>query len=136
MERRTVLIGGGALAFSTLIGAAVGGAAYDRAGFFAAILRRLLTDAIVTDEEVEQFTEVYWPLMRSRYGSRAALMRVLHAADRMLIPGELKSSEQLERDVLTAFLIGSNFFQLKDPRNEPVDFVGISAACANPFRRD
>jgi hypothetical protein len=118
-----------------LAGGALGVAMIDRNGFFAAVLRRCLPDAIVPDSEIVEFAEAYWPLMEKRYGSRAALMQALHAADRLLIPGETHSIEPLERDIITNFLIGSNFFDLKDPKTEPIDFTGLSIACANPFRR-
>jgi len=107
----------------------------DRNGFFAAVLRRYLPNAVVPDSELVEFIQSYWPLMEKRYGSRAALMRTLNAVDRLLIPGELESTELLERDILTNFLIGSNFFNLKDPKTESIDFTGLSIACANPFRR-
>ena len=39
------------------------------------------------------------------------------------------------RHLLTHFLIGSNFFEVKDPRAQPIVYVGRppNAACGNPF---
>jgi hypothetical protein len=135
MKRRTVLLGGGALIVSAFAGGTLGVAMLDRNGFLAAVLRRYLPDAVVPESELVEFAQSYWPLMEKQYSSRVALMRALNAADRLLIPGELDSTELLERDILTNFLIGSNFFNLKDPKTEPIDFTGLSIACSNPFRR-
>lgn len=135
MKRRTVLIGAGALGAVALTAGVLETAVLDRTGFFAAILRRWLPDAIVPDAEIAEFAAAYWPLMEKRYGSRVALRRLLHTADRLLVSGEMPSTEALERDIVTQFLIGSDFFALKDPKSEPIDFVEISAACTNPFRR-
>lgn len=41
--------------------------------------------------------------------------------------------ERLERQVLTQFLLGSNFFLLADPWTETVVHHGFAAACAQPF---
>jgi hypothetical protein len=135
VERRTLLIGVGALASVALTAGVVETAVLNRTGFFSAILRRCLPDAILLDAEVEEFAAAYWPLMERRFGKRIALTRLLHAADRLLVPGELHSTEALERDILTNFLIGSNFFALTDPKAEPIDFIDMPVACTNPFRR-
>jgi hypothetical protein len=39
------------------------------------------------------------------------------------------------RHLLTHFLLGSNFFQVKDPRAQPIVYVGRppGSACGNPF---
>jgi len=135
MNRRTVLFGAGALVVSTLAAGGVSIAMLDRTDFFASVLRRYLPDAIVPDVEIAEFADVYWPIMAKRYGSRAALMPSLETVDRLFIPGEMDEVEQMERDILTNFLIGSNFFGLKDPKTEPIDFTGLVVACSNPFQR-
>jgi len=41
--------------------------------------------------------------------------------------------EGLERNVLTEYLIGSNFFRVPDPRRETIVYSGLGLACRNPF---
>jgi hypothetical protein len=41
--------------------------------------------------------------------------------------------EQVERQLITRFLIGSNFFQLDDPRRARVVYASHPKACGNPF---
>ena len=39
----------------------------------------------------------------------------------------------LERHVLTEYLMGSNFFRVSDPRRERITYSGPAVACINPF---
>lgn len=41
--------------------------------------------------------------------------------------------EELERKVLTEYLIGSNFFRVPDPKREKIVYSGTIVACRNPF---
>lgn len=41
----------------------------------------------------------------------------------------------LERKVLTEYLLGSDFFRVRDPKREPVTYYGPALACSNPFAR-
>ena len=41
--------------------------------------------------------------------------------------------EGLERQVLTEYLIGSNFFRVPDPKREKIVYSGMIVACRNPF---
>jgi len=41
--------------------------------------------------------------------------------------------EGLERNVLTEYLIGSNFFRVPDPKREKIVYSGTVMACRNPF---
>jgi hypothetical protein len=43
--------------------------------------------------------------------------------------------EKLERQVLTHFLLGSNFFRVADPKRERIIYYGAAIACNNPFVR-
>ena len=43
--------------------------------------------------------------------------------------------EKLERQVLTQFLLGSNFFHVADPKRETITYSGSAIACNNPFVR-
>lgn len=41
--------------------------------------------------------------------------------------------ESPARHLLTQFLLGSNFFHVKDPKAQPIVYTGIGVACSNPF---
>ena len=43
------------------------------------------------------------------------------------------ASEHIERQVLTRYLVGSNFFRIPDPRRATIIYFGDSPACGNPF---
>ena len=43
------------------------------------------------------------------------------------------ASEHIERQVLTRYLLGSNFFSVPDPRRANITYFGDLPACGNPF---
>jgi hypothetical protein len=49
------------------------------------------------------------------------------------VPKVRDGLEKAERQVLTAYLLGSNFFRVSDPRQETIMYYGPAVACANPF---
>jgi hypothetical protein len=49
------------------------------------------------------------------------------------VPQVRDGLEKTERQVLTAYLLGSNFFRVNDPREETITYYGPAVACANPF---
>ncbi|HEX7114010.1 MAG TPA: hypothetical protein VF193_02665 [Steroidobacter sp.] len=51
------------------------------------------------------------------------------------VPKLRNGLETLERKVLTEYLLGSDFFRLRDPKREPVTWSGPALACSNPFAR-
>lgn len=52
----------------------------------------------------------------------------------MRVPKIRTGLEKLERQVLTEYLLGSNFFRVSEPRRETITYYGPAVACANPFR--
>ncbi len=50
-------------------------------------------------------------------------------------PAARERLEVLERGILSDFLLGSNFFWLKDPVTEVVTYSKGTRVCANPFAR-
>jgi hypothetical protein len=113
------------------IGVAVGGDGY---GFIAAVLRRNLPGVSLSDAEIGKFVEAYWPEFVAPPGRRdAALRRLAVLAHR--IGSGIVISEETERQILTEFLIGSNFFQLSDPKSTAIEFLGLARVCPNPFYR-
>lgn len=49
------------------------------------------------------------------------------------VPRARRGLEKLERRVLTEFLLGSNFFQVADPRRTTIIYHGLARVCPNPF---
>src|SRR5262245_7744815 len=94
------------------IGVAVGGDGY---GLIGAILRRNLPGVSLSDAEIGRFVEAYWPEFIAPPRRRDAVLRrwavLAHA-----IGSEIMISEETEREIVTEFLIGSNFFELSDPK--------------------
>jgi hypothetical protein len=67
------------------------------------------------------------------------LVRATIFADRFVpwLPAHVSKAraglEGVERQVLTEYLIGSNFFRVPDPKRETIVFRGAVIACRNPF---
>lgn len=100
-----------------------------------AVVRRNLPGVRLDEESLAGFCQTLseGPLfdsLRKRAGVTAAQTlpmmtgRVAYLADAL---------DRLERQVLTEFLLGSNFFQLADPRTESVVHHGFTVVCAQPF---
>lgn len=137
LDRRRFVIGscGVLLTGATAAGALGIAALGDKYGFFGSIVRRNLPGIPLDDAEIRQFVDAYWPGFLARYGpTKGAGRRVVVALDAML-PGETAMTEAIERDVLTQFLMGSNFFQLTDPSTDAIRFLDLASACSNPFAR-
>ena len=43
--------------------------------------------------------------------------------------------DEVEREIVTDFLMGSNFFRVADPAGEPIVYFGRPTVCPNPFAR-
>jgi hypothetical protein len=50
-----------------------------------------------------------------------------------IVPVLRQARERIERQVLTRYLIGSNFFRVPDPTRETIFYVGTTIGCGNPF---
>jgi hypothetical protein len=137
LNRRKLMIGG--LTLLTMGGVAactLGFAMFaNRYGVFGAILRRNLPDVQLPEAEIRKFVDAYLPEFLARRGRREAFLWRAATMIDDLAPWGAQITEEVERDVLTQFLIGSNFFQLSDPRSEVIEFFGLPSACPNPFYR-
>lgn len=51
------------------------------------------------------------------------------------VPKIRNGLEGIERQVLTEYLLGGNFFRVSDPKREAIVYYGHATACANPFVR-
>ena len=91
-----------------------------------------LPDIPEADGEIRKFVDAYWPRFIDRHGRRRARLLILAVRLDQATPDV---NEQIERDVITQFLIGSNFFQLADPGSETIEFSELPTSCPNPFYR-
>jgi len=133
LDRRALLLAGGATAAVAVV-APVGAllSVYDTHRFIDAILRRNLDDALLSEPEVRKFSDAFCSTFERRYSlkQRAAwLAEVLPQVD-------FAAVEFMERDVVTHFLLGSDFFRPGRRSDAPIEFLALSpAACPNPFMR-
>jgi hypothetical protein len=70
---------------------------------------------------------------------RPPLVKATIFADRFVpwLPAHITKARKglagVERHVLTEYLIGSNFFRVREPRHEVITYHGPVIACINPF---
>ena len=134
LTRRRIMVGAVGIVTAGVAGAvgvAVGGDGY---GFIGAILRRNLPGVSLSDAEIGKFVEAYWPEFIAPPSRRDAALRRL-AVLAHTTGFEIMISEETERQILTEFLIGSNFFQLSDPKSTVIEFRDLARVCPNPFYR-
>jgi hypothetical protein len=133
LDRRTLLFSGaGALAIAGAGATTVGVKAHDTRTLLGWILRRNLGDSLVTDSAVDAFAQAYGPTFQAHHGFKHA---VAWLAD-TVTPLDLGRIEAMERDVVTAFLLGSDFFLPDRRKTAPIQFLGLyDTTCGNPFKR-
>ncbi|MGE0118035.1 MAG: hypothetical protein AB7S71_02190 [Dongiaceae bacterium] len=134
VARRVLVLGGLATVTAAAVGGTVG-VAFLKHDFFASMLRRHLPGLALADGEIRKFVDAYWPRFIDRHGRRRARLLILTVRLDQVIPEEADVTEQIERDVITQFLIGSNFFQRADPGSETIAFSELPTICPNPFYR-
>ena len=136
LTRRRLLMGGaaaGALALG--VGVYAGTAtAFD---FYKAMLHAQLPGVNIPDAAIHAFAD---DASVGRNADFAPKLKMLAAGTRMLgfgaVAGAMRNNlgfEKFNREFLTDFLLGSNFFQLTDPKTEAVEYSGLPRACSNPF---
>jgi hypothetical protein len=131
--RRNLLVGA--------VGALVAGAIAwtplknHRASWIEQVVRDNLPGVNLDPESLQTF--VSYMLGHERL--QPALVRATILADRFVpwLPAHISKAreglEGLERQVLTEYLIGSNFFRIPDPKRGKIVFGGAVIACRNPF---
>jgi hypothetical protein len=136
-SRRNLLLGGAGVGVTTL---GVGGyaAAASEFDFFKAMLRAELPGVIISDESIRIFSQDAMSRRNDDFGPKlkaiSAMTRVLGFKAVADMLSDNHTFEKFHRDVLTKFLLGSNFFMLPDPTAEEVLYIGPPGACAaNPF---
>ena len=141
ITRRRLLVAGGATAAA---GAAAGAGLYFGALPFtvrhwaAEVVRRHLPGVPIDEDGLQRFARDV-SLDRDLVGSkhRQKLIASFHAmpSDTWRFAGARKLAEEMERRVLGAFLVSSDFFPDAEKRTEPVRYSGILTACSNLFAR-
>ncbi len=137
MNRRKLLLLGGAAGGLAVIGGG-GGAAFVVTDHYSrwihGILQRALPGYELEPEGLALFIEEYFAKK-----SRSIKFRMFAAAQGVLdvkgaLPdGMAKDVEEQERQILTSFLIGSDFFENYPGGPKEITYRGMSIACASPF---
>jgi hypothetical protein len=130
VDRRLVLAGGGALL--ALGGAGLAASLHDTRRVIGWVLRHYLGDVRVTNEALDAFVKAFGPTFEARYSLKQTVAWLTTVA----APVDIPQVEYMERDLLTNFLLGSDFFQPDRPKDAPITFVALpQVACGNPFMR-
>ncbi len=136
--RRNFLLGGAALSALGLgiAGYAATASAFD---FFKAMLRSQLPGVRISDASIRSFTEDAFIGRQSDFAPKLRVLSgMVHTLGFNAVAAIMRNNypfEKFNRDFLTLFLVGSNFFQLTEPRAEEVVYFGRPGACPNPFAR-
>ena len=124
--RRNLLLGGG-------INAATAGP-FD---YFKAMLRSKLPGVDIPDASIHAFAQ---DTLVGRNSDFAPKLKVLAAAVKTIGFDAVNAAmhnnfdfQKFNREFLTDFLLGSDFFALSNPRTQPVSYSGMPRACSNPF---
>ncbi len=145
MRRRSFIIAG----FFTLLGGYTGGwwlfkvRRRDASDFIIATLRRRLAYLRLEEEGLVQFARDFQEGLSARRRRRAAWAGMLglaqvHANLLSLLPGT-SGLRQFENEIVTAFLLASDFFFNGADESRPLRYIGLldpyRRPCANPFAR-
>jgi hypothetical protein len=134
-SRRRLLIASGTVACA---GVAFGAWSYserNRAQWIEQVIRSNLPGVALDEPSLQKFIRdtlagTAMQSQRRRLGI-VAHTRVPWLARRIRSLDE--GVELSERQVLTDFLMGSNFFRVTEPRQETITYYGALPACGNPF---
>ena len=132
-NRRTMLIGLAGVA--GLVGA--GGVTTVRVDWFVghwltALIRAHLPGARIPQAAIDAFVAEVTPAFGVR-NRMVGVFRTVLPGQPIPVPSLETKAQRTERDLLSKFMVGSNFFSI-DPERETVEYTGGSI-CANPFAR-
>jgi apolipoprotein N-acyltransferase len=133
--RRKLLFAAGALGLAGV--GWLGFRPYDRRTWIEATLRKYLPDINIDAESLAKFTtEISQSRQFNDTRQRIALW-MDHALPKFArrLPKAGDRIDRMERQVVSDFLTGSNFFRVADPRRQPITYGGAIPACGNPFAR-
>jgi hypothetical protein len=131
------------LALLTVAGALSATAAYvwkaNPEALIGKILRRRFPDVQVSSSSVAALTRDIIAARFQTFGRRLALEGGSRAAGIIglepLAEWKLTAEQfsQLERKIVTFFILGSNFLDVKDPKSDLVTYVAMPEVCPNRF---
>jgi hypothetical protein len=137
VSRRKVLIGAGA---GALVLGTVGSLSWNRfadhrARWVEKVVRSNLPGVTVDEPSLAVFVSNILDGGLLKSSARKASLFAEQALPWLTarIPRVRTGLETIERQVLTEYLLGSNFFRVADPKRETIAYYGPAAACANPF---
>ena len=135
IQRRGFLVGGAAAIASASVGFVWLRGAFSSQAWIEDVVRSNLPGIKLDETSFREFVVAMsrhdWFAPSSHRAAIAVDRTVPWIAAR--VPQVREGLEKLERRVLTEFLIGSNFFRVRDPRAETIVYYGPAIACSNPF---
>lgn len=134
MKRRTLLLSSAA----TLGLVAVGSAAWvyeDRQVFIPALLRQMVGDFQMTDDDQRKFVDA----LAGHYGSEKLLALMgLYKIRQQTGVGSAYTDlrvDNFERRLLTDFMVSTDYLRRQHETNPTVSFLGYRLPCSNPYAR-
>jgi len=134
--RRKLLVASAGVATLGAAGAVWVGSRYDGPqAWIEAVIRRNLPGIRLDPASLAKFVAEFAARreVNGRSASTAMLLDQTVPALTRRVAKAQRQVERLERRVVTEYLIGSNFFRVRDPRAEVIVYAGAIPACGNPF---
>jgi hypothetical protein len=136
-SRRTLL--GGTAAVAVLSGGGLAALhSFTVTDLIRVTLHRLVGKFTMPEAEFEAFATDFantsWELdrVKSRILRAAEMTGLKTVTADAVMAGDI---EQFERKLLTSFVMSTNYLELEHPESEPVSYLGVMNACANPFAK-
>lgn len=136
-SRRQILVGGlglGAMAAGGVYAAT--GEPYD---FFNAMLRTELPGVKLSEATIRAYASDALkgrnPDFYVKFEVLLWMQQIIGYTGVVTVLAKSWAFEVFRRDMLTLFLMSTNFFELADPRMRELKYFGPPAACGNPFAR-
>jgi hypothetical protein len=135
INRRHFLLGGAALAFGTSGSLWLMTRGSDSRTWIEAVVRKHLPAIDLDSESMSRFARSLAADTNfvSKRIELALKLDALAPAMVRLAPEVRDKIEHLERQVISEYLLGSNFFRVRDPRVQTIYFGAAQTACGNPF---
>jgi len=134
LTRRTLLIAGASSCAAVAAGGVWLATRDNPRDWIEATVRNLLPNIDLDAASLASFVahEQEQPEFASRKVALALSLDALAPAMLRIAPEARDKIAELERVVVSDYLIGSNFFRVQDPRREAIYWSG-AGACGNPF---